>query len=101
VEPHSFEPTPKDVLRINQADIFVYTGSIMEPWAAAIIKGTDLQKLVVVDSGEGVTLRQGQKGAPSEDEAPAEANANGHRKELMDPHIWLDPDNAQRMVDNI
>jgi len=101
VEPHSFEPTPGDILKIDEADIFVYTGSFMEPWAAAIIKGADRERLDVVDSSEGIRMRQEQKGAPSEDEASSGQKAGAGRKEPMDPHIWLDLGNAQRMVDNI
>jgi len=101
VEPHSFEPTPRDILAVNGADIFVYTGSFMEPWAASIIKGADARKLVVVDSSRGVALRQEQKGAPSEEGTSSSPEAGAARKEAVDPHIWLDPDNAQKMVDNI
>lgn len=101
VEPHSFEPTPRDILEVNGADIFVYTGSFMEPWAASIIKGANMRKLVVVDSSRGVALRQEQKGAPSEDTPTVSPEARGVRKEAVDPHIWLDLDNAQKMVDNI
>ena len=32
VEPHEFEPTPHDIIEINQADIFIYTNKYMEPW---------------------------------------------------------------------
>jgi zinc transport system substrate-binding protein len=101
VEPHSFEPTPRDILEVNRADIFVYTGSSMEPWAVSIIEGADRRKLVVVDSSRGVAFQREQKGAPSEDEPSAGPEAGNSRKELMDPHIWLDLDNAQKMVDNI
>ena len=51
VEPHSFEPTPGDILKIDEADIFVYTGSFMEPWAAAIIPGARfLPRAPIADS---------------------------------------------------
>jgi zinc transport system substrate-binding protein len=96
VEPHSFEPRPRDILRINEADVFVYTGSFMEPWAGTLIKGIDRQKVVVVDSSEGaVLLSQTHTG---------EAGHDGHHdgeKEAKDPHIWLDLGNARKMVDNI
>jgi len=101
VEPHSFEPTPKDILEVNGADIFVYTGSFMEPWAASIIKGVDTRKVVVVDSSRGVAQRLEQKGAPSEEDHSTSPEPKGGRKEAVDPHIWLDLDNAQKMVDNI
>jgi zinc transport system substrate-binding protein len=102
VEPHSFEPRPKDILRINQADVFVYTGSFMEPWAAAIIKGVDESKLVVVDASEGAAVEPETEGAPAEEgESRHDTRREGSHKEPIDPHIWLDLGNAQKMVDNI
>lgn len=101
VEPHGFEPRPKDMLFVNQADVFVYTGSFMEPWAASIIKGTDAKKLVVVDASEGAMLQsEGTGGGSHEDDADHGTHAESG-KESVDPHIWLDLGNAQKMVDNI
>ncbi len=89
VEPHSFEPNPSDVVRINEADIFIYTGKFMEPWAASVIKGAADKKLIVVDASLGTRIisivfhdKDEPAGAP-------------------DPHIWLDFDNAKTMVRNI
>ena len=39
VESHSFEPRPGDILQINSADLFIYTGAVMEPWVAKILQG--------------------------------------------------------------
>ncbi|OPY70610.1 MAG: High-affinity zinc uptake system binding-protein ZnuA precursor [Syntrophorhabdaceae bacterium PtaU1.Bin034] len=100
VEPHSFEPKPRDIVRVNQADIFVFTGNFMEPWAAALLKGADRQKLVVVDSSRGIALRP-----EAETEEPDSHAGKNHHKHVhsdaIDPHIWLDFGNAQKMVDNI
>jgi zinc transport system substrate-binding protein len=38
MEAHSFEPKPSDIVKINKADVFVYTGKFMEPWAEDVIK---------------------------------------------------------------
>jgi zinc transport system substrate-binding protein len=89
VEPHSFEPKPSDVLKINEADIFIYTGDFMEPWAADILKGTTNKNLEVVNSSSGVKF----------------LNAVFHDADepagSVDPHIWLDFSNAKIMVENI
>lgn len=95
VEPHGFEPRPEDIIRINRADIFIYTGKYMEPWADKILKGTDNESLAVVDSSKGVILIK---------EADDNNHSYGHKRDHaynMDPHIWLDFENAQKMVDNI
>ncbi|MCA1794925.1 MAG: zinc ABC transporter substrate-binding protein [Desulfobacteraceae bacterium] len=56
VESHSFDPTPKDAVKINKADLFIYTGKYMEPWAENVIKGTTNKSLLVIDSSHGIEL---------------------------------------------
>ena len=55
-EPHSFEPKPADIVRINHADVFIYTGRYMEPWAEGIIKGVSNKNLLVVDASNGIEI---------------------------------------------
>ena len=56
VESHTFEPKPQDVVRINKADVFIYTGKYMEPWAEDLLKGVSNKKLLVVDASTGIEL---------------------------------------------
>ena len=56
VEAHSFDPKPSDIFKINSADIFVYTGDFMEPWAKDILTGINNKKLSVVKAGDIVSL---------------------------------------------
>lgn len=97
VEPHSFEPKPDDIVRVNKADVFVYTNKIMEPWAEDILKGVGKPDLLVVDSSRGAMfLSAGEAGERVEKHEEGHHPAPG-----MDPHIWLSIPNAQKMVDNI
>jgi len=56
VEAHTFEPKPSDILKINKADIFIFTGKFMEPWAEDILKGVENKSLLTVDASQGITL---------------------------------------------
>lgn len=56
VEAHDFEPTPSDIILINKADLFIYTGDEMEPWVATILDSIDNQELNVLDVSEGIEL---------------------------------------------
>ncbi len=56
VEAHTFEPKPQDIVRLNKADLFIYTGEFMEPWAADVLKGVTNKGLVAVDTSTGITL---------------------------------------------
>ena len=93
VESHSFEPTPADMIRIHQADLFLYTGRYMEPWAQQIIDGLEGDTRVV-DVSEGIQLDR-------EDHDPGEHGHEGHDHGGFDPHIWTSPVNAKQMVENI
>ncbi|MCZ7392434.1 MAG: metal ABC transporter substrate-binding protein [Candidatus Methanoperedens sp.] len=80
-EPHDWEPGPQDIIRIESAQIFVYNGAGLEPYVDKIITKTESQKLIVVDSSEGIELIK-EGGTP-------------------DPHIWLDPVLAKHQVEAI
>jgi zinc transport system substrate-binding protein len=107
VEVHSFEPRPADFVKVQNADLFVYTGDAMEPWAKRLISSIDRKRTVVVDCSTGITLTKlGQKETNERNHEEAD-----HHEELeephvhhhggLDPHIWLDFGNAQKMVDTI
>ncbi|MDP2913288.1 MAG: zinc ABC transporter substrate-binding protein [Candidatus Omnitrophota bacterium] len=81
IEAHAFEPKPSDIVKINKADIFIYTGKYMEPWVEDALKGVSNRNLLVVDASAGIEI----------------AVKDGCR----DPHIWLDLGNAQVMVERI
>lgn len=104
VEPHSYEPKPSDIVKINQADLFVYTGEFMEPWAGDIISGLD-KKVKVVDGSVGVELiniEEGEDGQDNHGEGREHTDEpDDHDRAGFDPHIWLDFDNAQKMAANI
>ena len=56
VESHDFEPTPSDMILINKADLFIYTGDEMEPWVATILDSLENEDLKVLDVSEGIEL---------------------------------------------
>jgi len=87
VEPHSYEPTPNTIIRINESDLFVYTSDIMETWISNLFTELNDQGPIVVNSSNGVELI-----THLEEE---------HSDEEYDPHFWLDPLNAKIMAENI
>lgn len=85
-ESHSYDPTPSDMLTISKSDLFIYTGDNMEPWAGDIASSVG-GGVKIVDASVGATF---------------ESKEDDHDHEhLLDPHIWLDFDNAKTMCDNI
>ena len=99
VESHAYDPTPQDMTNIKKADIFVYTGQYMEPWAEKIVEIGKNEKLVIVDTSKGIELIDEEDHEHEEEHGHEEGYDHEHGGK--DPHIWLDPICAQKMVDNI
>lgn len=97
VEAHSFTLTPKDMVRINTADVFLHTGTTMEPWIDDFLKGIENKKLLVLDASTGIELTSEEHGHEGEHHA----DETDHQHGGGDPHIWLDPLFAQQMVQTI
>ncbi|MBO4161363.1 metal ABC transporter substrate-binding protein [Micromonospora antibiotica] len=95
VDPHDYEPTPADIQAIGKAAVVVKNGVGLEEWLDQTIESAGF-KGTVVDSSQGVTLREG---GHEEDEGHEEESA--HEGEEHDPHIWHNPLNAKTMVANI
>jgi zinc transport system substrate-binding protein len=85
IEPHDWEPTPQDRLRVQSASMLVINGAGFESWA----DGMEAQ--VIVDTSEGIELEH--EGEVEEDEHDHEGGVN--------PHIWLDPVLAKHQVEKI
>lgn len=89
VEAHAFEPKPSDLAKINEADIFIYTGKFMEPWVEDILKSIANQDLIIIDASQSAQMITGV------------FNDKNEPIGLIDPHIWLDFDNDKMIVETI
>ncbi|QQS21218.1 MAG: zinc ABC transporter substrate-binding protein [Candidatus Moraniibacteriota bacterium] len=99
-EAHAFEPTPQDIAMINSADLFIFTGKAMEPWAENIASEAQKSGVRVLDASVGVPMllrREDRKEDSGDTDSHDSEEANGR----VDPHIWLDPENAIHMVQEI
>lgn len=93
VEPHSFEPTPQDTIKIQEADIFIYTGDIMEPWVKDIVANLP-DSVTVIDASKGINLIKSQDYHSHEDEHGHENETHKDSKNNLDPHFWLNFNNT-------
>jgi zinc transport system substrate-binding protein len=100
---HNYELKPEDIVKVSKADIFLFTNFEMEQWAYKIIQAAgEKTNVLPVETGSGAFLLP----LSYEDGRHAHHGNNGHDEHTehaskFDPHIWLDLDNAQKMVDNI
>lgn len=107
VEPHSFEPTPKSIANIDKSDIFFYTGKYMEPWAEKIAFSNKKRKALIVDTSKGIELYNTSKEKHFHEHNHHEKDEKNNHEDLhierhgVDPHIWLDPILAKKILENI
>lgn len=84
-EPHSYEPKPTDVEKITRARVLVRIGMGLEEWLAGLIENAHNPKLKVITIADVVEPLQDEEDAPG-------VHHEGN------PHIWLDPANAQKAL---
>ena len=80
VDAHEYEASPADLDRISRAELVVRNGLGLDAWVDQALKATETKAPVVVATA-GITPRM-VDGEP-------------------DPHVWLDPRNAEVMVGDI
>jgi zinc transport system substrate-binding protein len=47
-ESHSFEPTPRDIIKIQDCDVFIYTGGETDVWVDRIFESMDTSKKKII-----------------------------------------------------
>lgn len=105
-EPHDWEPTPKDVAQIADADLFVYNGAGFESWVDSVLESVNSSTLQVVEASKGADMMEGEEDehghgdehADEHGEAKEGEHKEGEEEHVLDPHIWLDPVLAQHEV---
>lgn len=90
VEIHDYEPTPQDIIYIQESSLFLYTGNKLEPWAQTVISGINDNENIK-DVSQNINLIENDEHAHSEHE----------EHEKYNTHIWLDPQKAIQIVENI
>ncbi|HFR3775276.1 TPA: ZinT/AdcA family metal-binding protein [Streptococcus suis] len=95
-EVHGYEPSAKDIARIQEADAFVYENENMETWVHDVEKSLDTTKVNVISATEGMLLLPG-----GEKEHEGHDHSEEGHSHAYDPHVWLSPERAITLVENI
>lgn len=99
-ESHTYEPTPKEVARIAQCDLFVYNGGVSDTWVENLLEAAEIDRDKTVRMMDFVQpLEEAEEGIldPGHDH---DENAIPHLH-AYDEHIWTSPKNALLIVSGI
>lgn len=83
-EIHDYQPTPKDIVKAQKADLVLWNGMNLERWFERFFENVKGKPAVVVT--EGITPMP---------------ITEGEYKNLPNPHAWMSTDNALIYIENI
>jgi zinc transport system substrate-binding protein len=92
--PHTFDPTPGQVRRVADAKAFFEIGAGLEYWSDRVARASGNRDLRVVTLSNGLDLLCSPGGHGCE-------HGHAHAEHAPNPHVWLDPHHAIRMVESI
>ncbi len=84
-EPHDYEPTPQDIVRLHNSRIVIVNG-VVEPWVGKVRDELIAKDVVLIQASDGLMSHQ-------------MTDENNHA--VSDPHIWLSPRVAQQVIERI
>lgn len=111
-EPHDWEPTAKDITLFEKADLFVYNGAGMEPWAEDVLESLSNKNLKTLVTSSNVDLIRNEEDEEHDhdhdhdhehhhhhhhddhDHDEHDHEHHHHHHGEYDPHIWLSLKNA-------
>ena len=95
-ESHSYEPTPADILAVQDCDLFIYLGGESDTWVETILRSVDMrgETLRMVDcvpllEEETVEGMEDHEDHDHEADDPGLGEVTGY-----DEHVWTSPKNA-------
>lgn len=97
-ESHSYDPSARDIVRIDGCDLFIYNGGESDAWVENVLKSTEnVNALRMMDEVEAFLEENDnitQAEEHDEHEEPEELDE-------YDEHIWTSPKNAALIAESI
>lgn len=105
VETHNYEPTGKDMITIlSGSDMFLYTGTNLEPWTEKIVQNLESTNCKIVNVSDGIeliTIEEFEERHINSEILIEEHEEEHKHQEIYDGHIWQNPKNTVKMLDNV
>ena len=100
-ESHSYEPSPQDIIAIQNADLFLYTGGESDHWVEEILESlggdaprafrlTDCVPLLAEEASASMQAGEGHG-----------HGHDGHEEAELDEHVWTSPKNVMLIAQSL
>ena len=93
-ESHSFEPTARDMIRIQECDLFFCNGGESEAWVEELLADAPVETLVMLQCVDALEeeVKEGMQEIHEEEDGEEEGPE-------YDEHVWTSPRNAKRICE--
>ena len=95
-EAHSYEPSPKDIIEIQNCDVFIYVGGVSDAWVADVLEsvGDGVRTVTLMDCVE-LLEEEHVEGMEIDEEEHNDGEVE------YDEHVWTSPRNAKLICEKI
>lgn len=104
VDLHSYQASAEDMVKIGEADLFIYVGGESDGWVADALENATNKNLIPVNMvdalGDSIKEEEVVEGMQAEEEEEEEAEG-GEEEVEYDEHVWLSLRNAKKLVEVI
>lgn len=108
-ETHSFEPTPQDIIKLQECDIFIYVGGESDAWIDDMLSSIDTSdkhiiRLMDVVSTRDEVVAEGMQGEAPDNQGEQQGDDKGQEntsevhQDEQDEHVWTSVPNAKLIV---
>lgn len=98
-DPHTFEPTPADAVRVANSDLLIVNGAGLEEFLEPLLKNSGQRHLI--EAAAGIPSREHHENEASDHKHEDEKKAKEGDHHDGDPHFWLDPNHVVQYADNL
>ena len=99
-EVHSYEPTPQDIIAIQNCDVFLYIGGESDEWVRNVLSSVDtsrMQVLTLMDCVDAAEEAESGFAWSGEDGHDHDHDGHDHGDAEYDEHIWTSPVEAEKL----
>lgn len=89
-EVHAYEPTARDMMAVQNCDVFIYVGGESDAWVEKLLKAIDTTRVRLVTLMDCVELIEAEH-----------EHGHGEHEEVYDEHVWTSPRNAVRITEKL
>lgn len=95
MESHNYDPTPQDIIKIENSDIFIYVGGESDEWVTDILENINTKKTKIIKMMDYVDTFEEEIVEGMQEE---EQEGEEEHEEEYDEHVWTSPKNAIKIV---